>query len=138
MEIKIDNLEEVPKAARALLDMIQPKGVYAFDGAMGNGKTTLIVELLKQLGIVDPEGSPTYSLVNSYQTERLGAVFHFDFYRITEEDEAYDIGVEEMFFGGGTCLIEWPERIKNLLPDGTIWINLRKNEDETRTLTVDL
>jgi tRNA threonylcarbamoyladenosine biosynthesis protein TsaE len=104
---------------------------------MGAGKTTFILSLLRAMGIEDPDGSPTYSLVNVYDSPMFGRVYHFDFYRIDSLEEAYDIGVEEMLYGDGLCFIEWPEKIKELLPDNVIWSYIRVNQDGSRTLSID-
>ena len=90
------------------------------------------------MGIEDAEGSPTYSLVNNYTSEMFGKIYHFDLYRIEDELEALDIGIEEMLYSGDVCFIEWPEKIRNLLPDNVIWSYIRRNEDNSRTLTIDI
>lgn len=112
--------------------------IFAFDAPMGSGKTTFILALLKVLGVEEPDGSPTYSLVNVYDSEMFGRIYHFDFYRIRNEHEALDIGIEEMFYSDGVCLIEWPEKIVSLLPDNVIWSYIRKNEDNSRTIRIAL
>ncbi|MBL4862333.1 MAG: tRNA (adenosine(37)-N6)-threonylcarbamoyltransferase complex ATPase subunit type 1 TsaE [Crocinitomicaceae bacterium] len=138
MEIQIDSVEAIPGAAKEFLDAVGHRKIFAFDAEMGAGKTTFILGALKAMGILDLEGSPTYSLVNVYDSEVFGRVYHFDLYRIEDEREALDIGIEEMLYSDGMCFIEWPEKIKNLLPDNTIWSYIRKNEDNSRTLTVDI
>ena len=90
-----------------------------FYGQMGVGKTTLIKELCKSLGVLDNISSPTFSLVNEYQTAKNDKVYHFDFYRIEDEEEAYDIGIEDYFDSKNWCFVEWPENIVNLLPIDT-------------------
>ena len=101
---------------------------------MGVGKTTLIKEICQQLGILDNISSPTFSLVNEYQTSKGEKVFHFDFYRIEEEEEALDIGIEEYFDSDAWCLVEWPENIENLLPLGAAQIHLSILDDEQRNI----
>ena len=105
---------------------------------MGAGKTTFIQAVLNILGIEDIVPSPTYSIVNVYESEKYGRIYHFDFYRINDIYEAMDIGVEEMLYSNDLCFIEWPEKIKDLLPDNVIWSYIRINEDTTRTLTIDI
>ena len=83
-----------------------------FYGAMGVGKTTLIKELVKELGVHEVANSPTFSLVNEYLSEKGETIYHFDFYRIEDEDEAYDMGYEEYFFSEAYCFIEWPENLR--------------------------
>ena len=110
--------------------------VVRIDGPMGAGKTTLISSICKSLGVEEPISSPTFSLVNTYKS-RDGIIYHFDFYRINDETEALDIGIEEMLYSDDMCFIEWPEKIQNLLPDNVIWSYIRVNEDNSRTLTVE-
>lgn len=138
MDILISDLNDIPGAAKAFLDAVGHRKVFAFAADMGVGKTTFINALLQSIGIPDTEGSPTYSLVNSYKSPMYGDVFHFDLYRINDESEAMDIGIEEMLYGDAICFIEWPEKIENLLPENTIWSYIRKNEDNSRTLTIEI
>ena len=133
----LQTLDEIPGIAKQFLDEFGHNKVFAFDGEMGVGKTTFISALLSAMGIKELEGSPTYSLVNVYDSVMFGNIFHFDVYRLKNEMEAYDIGIEEMLYGGGVCFVEWPEKIANLLPDNTIWVYIRKNEDNTRTITIE-
>lgn len=133
----LHSVDEIPGVAKQFLDEFGHNKVFAFDGEMGVGKTTFISSLLTAMGIHDLEGSPTYSLVNVYDSKMFGKIFHFDVYRLKNEMEAYDIGIEEMLYGGGICFVEWPEKIANLLPDNTIWVYIRKNEDNTRTITIE-
>jgi tRNA threonylcarbamoyladenosine biosynthesis protein TsaE len=103
---------------------------------MGAGKTTLIKELVKSLGINDVTSSPTFSLVNQYQADNNLLVFHFDFYRINQETEAMDMGIEEYFDSGGWCFIEWPEKVKNLLPLKFDEINIKIINEQERTIEI--
>ncbi|MGO3707101.1 MAG: tRNA (adenosine(37)-N6)-threonylcarbamoyltransferase complex ATPase subunit type 1 TsaE [Mesonia hippocampi] len=109
------NLDELPKIAKMILEKANSK-VFAFYGRMGIGKTTLLREIVKQLGTTDNVSSPTFSLVNEYQYPN-GLIYHFDFYRIDNEEEAYDIGFEEYLYSPNYVFIEWPEKIENLLPN---------------------
>jgi tRNA threonylcarbamoyladenosine biosynthesis protein TsaE len=133
----IDQLDDLPRTAQLFLEDFSHNKVFAFEGEMGVGKTTFISALLTAMGILELEGSPTYSIVNVYDSAMYGKVNHFDVYRLKSEIEAYDIGIEEMLYGGGICFIEWPEKISNLLPDNTIWVYIRKKEDNSRTITVE-
>ena len=96
MEIKISRIEDLPFAVKLFLDENEGVKVFALKGQMGVGKTTFIISILKALGVEEIEGSPTYSLVNSYESIAFGKINHFDLYRLESEDEAYDIGIEEM------------------------------------------
>ena len=105
-----------------------------FYGSMGVGKTTLIKEICVALGIEDVAHSPTFSLVNEYQSATKEIVYHFDFYRIEDEEEAYDIGIEDYFYSNAWCLIEWPENIQNLLPLNSVEIHLTLLDDGQRNI----
>jgi tRNA threonylcarbamoyladenosine biosynthesis protein TsaE len=105
-----------------------------FYGQMGVGKTTLIKEICKVLKVQDSISSPTFSLVNEYQTSNQDKVFHFDFYRITDEEEALDMGIEEYFCNNDWCLIEWPKNIENLLPLEAVEIHLTILDDGKRNI----
>ncbi|REG96068.1 tRNA (adenosine(37)-N6)-threonylcarbamoyltransferase complex ATPase subunit type 1 TsaE [Flavobacterium aquicola] len=108
----IDQLAEV---AQQILDQ-NPNKVILFNGDMGVGKTTLIKQLCKTLGVNDATSSPTFSLVNEYQTTNNQTVYHFDFYRLNKETEALDMGVDDYLYSGNWCFIEWSEKIANLIP----------------------
>lgn len=138
MRIDIPHLADLPVAAQKFFNLLEDKKIVAFQGEMGAGKTTFILELLRLLGVENPNGSPTYSLENSYLTPKHGVVHHYDLYRLNSLLEAYDIGIEEVLYGNEYCFIEWPEKIKKILPDDTIWVYLRTNEDDSRLLTVEL
>ena len=135
MTIEINTLLDVPAAAKIFLEETESRKIFAFDGQMGAGKTTFVLALLKAMGVEDPEGSPTYSLVNIYESPAFGKIYHFDLYRLNSENEAFDIGIEEMLYGGDYCFIEWPEKISNLLPENTIWVYIRSNEFNERIVT---
>lgn len=137
-QIEIHDLSELQAAAKQFLNMLGINKIVAFQGEMGVGKTTFIIELLKQMGVDHPNGSPTYSLENSYVSAKNGLIRHYDLYRLNTLHEAYDIGMDEVLDGGDYCFIEWPEKIEKILPDDTIWVYLRTNEDDSRTLTVDI
>ncbi len=128
------DLSSLPQAATAVLTSVSGKTLL-FYGTMGVGKTTLIKEITKQLGYHGVVSSPTFSLVNEYNVnEEL--IYHFDFYRIKDEKEVLDIGVEEYLYNTHWNLIEWPEKISNLLPKIKNEIFLTQNNDGTRTLKI--
>ena len=109
-------LADIQNIAEEIINQSKHK-VILFDGQMGAGKTTLIKALSKELGVIDVANSPTFSIVNEYKTETNQTVFHFDLYRLEEEEEAYDMGIDEYFDSGNWCFIEWPEKTPNLIPD---------------------
>ena len=126
-------LSEIGEVAREILKETDSR-ILLFYGDMGSGKTTLIKELALQLGVEDLTNSPTFSLVNEYVTARGDSMFHFDFYRIEREEEAYDMGFEEYLDSGSWCLIEWPEKVENLLPLGSAVLRIDINPDDSRTI----
>jgi tRNA threonylcarbamoyladenosine biosynthesis protein TsaE len=138
MEFKVHTIDDLPDVAQLFLSHFENQKVFAFIGEMGAGKTTFICSLLAEMGITEIEGSPTYSLVNVYTSPSYGKVFHFDVYRLNNQVEALDMGIEEMFFSGEYCFIEWPEKVDKLLPDNTVWVNIRSLEDNTRIITTEL
>ncbi|HEY9168862.1 MAG TPA: tRNA (adenosine(37)-N6)-threonylcarbamoyltransferase complex ATPase subunit type 1 TsaE [Lutibacter sp.] len=131
--IKNYALEELPAIAKEVIKTAKNK-VLLFYGEMGVGKTTLIKEIVKQLGSLDRVSSPTFSLVNEYHTVNSEKLYHFDFYRINNESEALDIGVEEYFYSDCWCLIEWPEKVKNLVPLNSVLIKITVNDNQLRTI----
>jgi len=129
----IDSLKDV---AVELLSLLKENQVIALEGQMGAGKTTLVQQVLKSMGIDELEGSPTYSLINQYESPFFGSVYHLDLYRLNNLEEVFDIGIEELLYQKCICLIEWPEKMMELLPDNTIWVYLRVEEDLSRTITI--
>ena len=127
------SLNELNDVAKSIIKHAKFK-VLLFDGPMGVGKTTLIKEIAKELGVLDIVSSPTFSLVNEYHTQNSDKIYHFDFYRIEDEEEAMDIGVEEYFYSGNWCLIEWPLKIKNLLPLESVLIRITADKQLQRTI----
>lgn len=135
MEIAVKDLSNLPQVASELLEFASKERIFIFEGEMGAGKTTFIKSFCKTLGVEDVVSSPTYSIVNEYESQN-GPVFHFDFYRIKDIQEAYDLGYEEYFYGGGICLIEWPERVAELLPDHFVKVEIFVNEGNERIFSL--
>ncbi len=109
--------DQLGDIASKILKKYPEQRVFAFYGAMGVGKTTLIKAICQKLGIIDIAGSPTFSIVNQYQTRQGNRINHFDFYRMKKPEEAFDIGYEEYLYSGEFCFMEWPEIIEHLLPE---------------------
>ena len=131
--VKNYTLKEISSIAKEIIKLSKHK-VVLFYGEMGVGKTTLIKEIVKQLGVEDTVSSPTFSLVNEYHSKKGTKVYHFDFYRIDQEEEAMDMGVEEYFYSNNWCLVEWPNKVENLLPLKSVTITITANSNQLRTL----
>ncbi|MBR5745185.1 MAG: tRNA (adenosine(37)-N6)-threonylcarbamoyltransferase complex ATPase subunit type 1 TsaE [Muribaculaceae bacterium] len=135
MKIHIKSLDGIDVAAREFLDAVEGRKVIAFYGEMGVGKTTFINALSRQLGVTDDAvNSPSFSIVNEYETALGDIVYHFDLYRLDSIDEALAIGIEDYFYSGRLCLIEWPERIEPLLPDDALIVLFTLLDDGSRQL----
>ena len=130
--------DDLSSVAREMLKFAGDCKVWLFSGEMGAGKTTLIKEVCKELGVVDHMSSPTFSIVNEYLAKDSGKVFHFDFFRLKNEGEAYDIGTEDYFYSGYHCFVEWPEKIKSLIPDQHVDVHLRAETDIFRTIAISV
>lgn len=135
MEITF-SLDELPVVAQSFLKALGDDRIFAFEGGMGAGKTTFIAEVCRQLGADDDSGSPTFSIVNEYVASDGKPVYHFDFYRLESPQEALDLGAEDYFYSGNLCLIEWPDRIGDLLPEEAVTVKIEETEDGRRKLTM--
>jgi tRNA threonylcarbamoyladenosine biosynthesis protein TsaE len=135
--IKYNSLNEIKKVAKEIFDFGQKTPVWIFEGQMGAGKTTLIKAICENLIVTSHVQSPTYSLVNEYATKRGENIYHFDFYRIKNEDEAMDIGIEDYLFSGERCFIEWASKITNLLPSKYLKISIEVLEDGAREIHLE-
>ncbi|MBO5249613.1 MAG: tRNA (adenosine(37)-N6)-threonylcarbamoyltransferase complex ATPase subunit type 1 TsaE [Muribaculaceae bacterium] len=135
--IKITSLENIEQAAREFAQHMGDETVYAFYGEMGAGKTTFINALCRVLGVEeDITNSPSFSIVNEYRSDTTAElIYHFDLYRLENIEEAFEIGVEDYFDSGALCLLEWPERIEDMLPFDTVKVNIVVNDDETRDIS---
>ena len=136
MDYIVNDLDGIRPIALDLLERLKTGSIVVLVGEMGAGKTTFTQSVLRAMGIEDLEGSPTYSLINEYESPYFGKVYHMDLYRLDSLEEALDIGIEELLYQNVICFIEWPEKIKELLPDNTIWVYLRANEDLSRIITI--
>ena len=138
MKIVISNIETIRDAAREFVAAIGDRNVFAFYGKMGAGKTTFIKAVCEELGVSDVITSPTFAIVNEYESDTQAlTVYHFDFYRIKKLEEVYDMGYEDYFYGGGLCLIEWPELIEELLPEDAVRVTIAEQEDGSRVVECD-
>lgn len=137
-KIEIKNQEALPQAAKAFIENMGDDTLFAFTGKMGAGKTTLIAEICRQLGVSDDISSPTFAIVNEYRSDTTAElIYHFDCYRLESNEEAEDMGIEDYFYSGALCFIEWPEKIEDFLPADAVEVHIEVNPDDSRTLTLE-
>ena len=127
----------MPRAAKDLLASFPDERIFAFYGKMGAGKTTFIKSICEFMGTDDPVTSPTFSIVNEYNTSK-GIVYHFDFYRIKDQKEALDIGLEEYLYSQNYCFMEWPEKVDQLLPENFVSVEIAELLENTRTINASM
>lgn len=130
------SIKDLPKIAAEIILLLNDYPVVAFYGAMGVGKTTFIKALCNKMGVDDTVNSPSFSIINEYRTKEGRTIFHFDFYRLRNEEELLDLGYEDYFYGGDICLLEWPEKIENYLPEKLLKLNLEEQPDGSRVFSV--
>lgn len=132
MNIHITSLSEVRSAARQFVSQMGDSTVFAFYGAMGAGKTTFIKAVCEELGVTETITSPTFAIINEYRGTDGRSIYHFDFYRISKLEEAFDFGYEDYFYSGNLCLIEWPQLVEPVLPENTVKVSIRETESGSR------
>ena len=133
---KIYTLDKLPSIAKQIINIAKNTKNILFYAEMGAGKTTLIKEIIKQLDITDNVSSPTFSLVNEYLSINNETIYHFDFYRIEEETEALDIGIDDYFHKDAWCFIEWAQNIESYLPKKSIVVNIEIVDEVTRKIII--
>ena len=135
--IHISDVGDLERAAAEFASQIGERRIFTFYGEMGAGKTTFISALARHLGVDEGEAnSPSFAIVNEYTAADGSVIYHFDLYRLDNEAEAYDIGVDDYFDSGSLCLIEWPERLGSLLPDDAVRVDIRVYDDNSRDLII--
>jgi len=132
---KAEHIKDLNRIAKRLIGAFPDELVFAFYGKMGAGKTTFIQSVCKALGSEDTVTSPTFALINEYKTGDRKSVFHFDFYRIKDLEEVFDLGYEDYLYSGSYCLIEWPELIEPLLPENIIKVKIDVAADGSRNIS---
>ena len=137
LKVELHKISELHIAAKKILENFPENKIFAFYGQMGAGKTTFIKIICETLGVKEIVSSPTFSLVNEYISAKDQKIYHFDFYRINNISEAYDMGYEEYFYSNSFCFIEWPEKIVELLPDNFVKVNISL-EGEKRKISAIL
>ncbi len=128
------SLNEIENSAKQFIAYLKDKKVVAFSGNLGAGKTTFIKELCNQLGVKENVTSPTFSIINQYTTVNNSTIFHIDLYRVKDEEEAINAGVEESIYSGDVCFIEWPEKLISLLPEDTVDVFMEPVNESKRKL----
>lgn len=129
------DLSELKTVASSLINAAQNEKIWVFQGPMGAGKTTLIKAIAQELGVIDQVSSPTFGIVNHYENKERNTFYHFDFYRIEDPTEALDIGIEEYFYSGNHCWLEWAEKIKDFLPEDFFLIKIESISDFKRQVS---
>jgi tRNA threonylcarbamoyladenosine biosynthesis protein TsaE len=135
---KADHIKKLPEIAKKLIEQFHEARVFAFYGKMGAGKTTFIQSVCRALGSGDTVTSPTFALINEYDTVKNGSIFHFDFYRIKNLEEVFDLGYEDYLYSRSYCLIEWPELIETLLPENIVRVTIEVDIDGVRTISAEI
>jgi tRNA threonylcarbamoyladenosine biosynthesis protein TsaE len=137
MEVNF-KLEHIKDAALKLLSGAGNHKVFALHGEMGAGKTTFIHAVCEVLKVKDPVTSPTFSIINQYKTEKGETVYHLDLYRVKDEAEAINAGIEDCLYSGDICLVEWPEKVPGIFPPDTLHVYITSVDDNTRKLRINL
>ena len=135
MKITINTLTDITAAAKEFLAAVGDKRHFAFYGPMGAGKTTFIKAVCEQLGTTDTVSSPSFAIINEYNSA-AGRIFHFDFYRIKNLEEAYNLGYEDYFFGDDYCFVEWPEKIEELMPEHFTIVKISVDDANQRIIEI--
>lgn len=137
LERRVEELHDLKNAAEWLLDNLNGLKIIAINGDMGVGKTTFIKSLCGFMGVSDEVTSPTFSIVNEYFSKDHGKIYHFDFYRIEDEEEAWNIGLDDYLYSQAYCFIEWPEKIRNFIPPKSAELNISL-DGQTRIFQLNL
>ena len=137
MKLLLKNLSDLDIVARKFVENMGNRNVFAFYGEMGAGKTTFIKAICSTLGVTETITSPTFSIVNEYEKSEGEPIFHFDFYRIKNIEEAYDFGYEDYFYSGHLCFIEWPELVEPLLPENVVKVQIVIEDNGQRKISID-
>lgn len=136
--IFIENINEIQNSAKEFLSHFKEPAVLAFFGEMGAGKTTFIKAICQELGVIDTVNSPTFAIVNEYQTKSENNIFHFDLYRMEKPEEVLDIGFEDYIYSGNWCFIEWPQIAEPFFPKQIVMINIEEVKNGVRKISIDI
>lgn len=136
MNFVLKDISDIDTAANIFVEKFGDKKIFAFYGEMGAGKTTFIKAVCKSMEVTGTITSPTFSLVNEYETDNGMTIYHFDFYRIENIEEVYDFGYEDYFYSDKMCFIEWPELVETLLPEDVVEVKISVDDNEQRLISV--
>ena len=136
MILEIESLKTIHQTAQKFIDQIGGSTIFAFNGKMGAGKTTFIKSICETMGVKETVNSPTFSIVNEYETADGRIIYHFDCYRISKIQEALDLGAEEYLYSGNLCFIEWSENIAPILPDSLVNVDIEEVENGKRNVLI--
>jgi len=136
ISLNIKSIKTIKETARQFIKQIGDGTVFAFNGTMGAGKTTFIKSICEELGVTETVNSPTFSIVNEYETADGHIIYHFDCYRINKIEEALEIGIEEYLYSGNLCFIEWSENIASLLPDSVVNVDIKELDNGERNVLI--
>jgi len=136
IKLKIESIDTINETAQKFIDQIGDRTIFAFNGKMGAGKTTFIKSICETMGVKETVNSPTFSIVNEYETSDKRIIYHFDCYRINKIQEALDLGAEEYLYSGNLCFIEWSENIAPILPDSLVNVDIEEVENGKREIVI--
>lgn len=136
--INCENPEQIAEAAAKIIDYCKDEAVWVFKGNMGVGKTTFIKEIARQMGVQDKVTSPSYALIHEYNNDQGRPFYHFDFYRLENSEEALDLGLDEYFYSGNYCWVEWPEKISAYIPEKFAMVDIEEGPDGKREIALNL
>lgn len=136
MELLLKSEKDIVNHMSDIFELTQGTKVWLFVGEMGAGKTTTIKSICEALEVKDEVSSPTFSIVNEYFSDQQGTIYHFDCYRLKNDDEAHEIGIDDYFYSGYLCMVEWPQKIENYIPEDYVIFDFEKIDETTRKLTI--
>ncbi|MEX2594470.1 MAG: tRNA (adenosine(37)-N6)-threonylcarbamoyltransferase complex ATPase subunit type 1 TsaE [Anditalea sp.] len=137
-KIFCENQDQIPATAEKIIEFCKEESIWVFTGRMGAGKTTLIKAIAKKMGVVDLVSSPSFSIINEYNNAQGQVFYHFDFYRVNHPDEALDLGVEEYFYSGNYCWIEWAEKISAYIPEKFALVTIEAGKNDKREIALKI
>lgn len=135
-QFTISSIDELPVVAKEIISLLGQPRVICLKGKMGAGKTTLVKALINKLGAKDAGSSPTFALINAYESSQNGTIYHLDLYRLNHVSEALDIGIEDLIYGDNWCFIEWPDKVEHLLDERTVFVEIDVDENESRHISI--